>query len=74
MKREKNTTEFPCPVCGVEMLHVMGNKIHPGDKNYGVSLICSRKECASTEEVCGHGDKAKDAYEIAVEKFSRLKN
>jgi hypothetical protein len=57
-----------CPICNSELVTQWGNQMHPNDDNYGVSVFCNNKECAA-QEVAGHGDTAKQAYQIVREKF-----
>jgi hypothetical protein len=61
--------KFNCPICQVEMVQMYGNAIHPNDPAHGVLLRCINKEC-SAQEVEGHGDKVKDAYETVMHKYA----
>lgn len=60
--------KYACPICKTELKEQLGNKLHPFDTNYGVTLFCANKQC-SAEEVMSHGDKAKDAFQVIVDKF-----
>ncbi len=62
--------KYNCPICGVELNEFAGEKSHPGNPAFGVTLDCGNKAC-SAPEVMGHGDKVKDAYEVIMAKFGR---
>lgn len=62
--------KFNCPVCQCELSEVAGNRLHPGDKNYGMTLFCSAMSCPA-QEVMGHGNNVKDAYEVITQKFKK---
>lgn len=64
--------KYICPLCKVEMEPMDGEKMHPGDSKYGVTLYCINMECPA-EEVFGHGDKIKDAYEVVIAKYAKVK-
>ncbi len=57
-----------CPVCKSALGSMDGEKMHPNDKNYGVTLYCLNMGC-SAQEVMGHGKNEKDAYEVIMAKF-----
>lgn len=59
---------YKCPICNVAMNTMDGEKMHPGDSNYGVTLYCINTNC-SAQEVFGHGNKPKDAYEVVTAKY-----
>lgn len=59
---------YECPICKVELTAVDGERMHPGDRNYGVMLYCFNVKCGA-QEVMGHGSKEKDAYEVVTAKF-----
>jgi hypothetical protein len=61
-----------CPICQSELAGMDGEKMHPGDKNYGYSLFCLNLDC-SAEEVMGHGKNDKEAYEVILAKFVKKK-
>jgi hypothetical protein len=57
--------EFNCPFCKTPLTEIAGNQMHPGDAKYGVVLYCAApKAVCEAAEVMGHGDKAKDAFEV----------
>ena len=60
--------KYNCPLCSAEMVETLGNQIHPGDAKHGIMLWCPSKECPA-QEVCGHGNTVKAAYEIVVQKY-----
>lgn len=64
---------YPCPVCSHEMSLFAGDKMHPGNPSFGVTLSCEYKECTA-QEVMGHGKKVEDAWEVVEEKFLKRKN
>ena len=47
-----------------------GEKMHPNDRNYGVTLYCLGDACPA-QEVFGHGKGEKEAYEVILLKFTR---
>lgn len=57
-----------CPICGEEMKGMDGEKMHPNDANYGYTLFCVNYKC-SAQEVFGHGDNEKKAYEVVMLKY-----
>ncbi len=57
-----------CPVCKVEMVGYVGNKMYPFDPHYGYTWYCENNKC-SAQEVFGHGKNEKEAYEIVLAKF-----
>lgn len=59
---------YKCPLCGSELMGMYGEKMHPGDKDYGYSLFCLELKCPA-EEVMGHGRNEKEAYEVIHAKF-----
>lgn len=59
---------YECPICKVELTVVDGERMHLGDKNYGVTLYCFNVNCKA-QEVMGHGGKEKEAYEVVMAKF-----
>lgn len=60
--------KYECPLCKSELEGMAGEKQHPGDVKYGYSLYCVNVKCGA-QEVMGHGDKEKDAYEVIRTKF-----
>lgn len=59
---------YNCPMCNEELTEYLGERMHLGDRAYGITLGCENMEC-SAQEVIGHGKKAKDAYDVIVAKF-----
>lgn len=57
-----------CPICKVPLLKAYGSKMNPNDPKFGVIVFCGNNKC-SAQEVFGHGDKEKDAYEVVYAKF-----
>lgn len=55
-------------MCKVEMSGMIGCKGHEQDQDYGFSLYCLNKKCAS-EEVFGHGKNEDEAYRIVILKY-----
>ena len=66
-------TTYKCPLCNVELVGMEGCKGHENDLNYGYSLFCLNRGCPA-QEVMGHGNKEKDAYEVIMAKFVRKKD
>lgn len=60
--------EYHCPLCKSVLREHVGNAIHPSDPDYGITLDCSNLQCPA-QEVMGHGNKAKDAYQVILERF-----
>jgi hypothetical protein len=63
---------FNCPICKTKMEGMDGEKMHPGDKKYGFTWYCVNRNCSS-EEVFGHGENEKKAYEIVMAKYGGVK-
>lgn len=64
-------TSFKCPVCN-ELLHSQfGTQIHPDNADYGVVVFCRSSSCPA-QEVMGHGDNEKKAFEIVTDRFKNL--
>lgn len=59
---------YQCPLCKSELGCMDGEKMHPNDRNYGVTLYCFNMGCPA-QEVMGHGGKEKEAYEVIMAKF-----
>jgi len=62
--------KFNCPICNGELKESNGNQLHPGNDKYGVMLYCPDKDCTA-EEVMGHGDNWKQAYDIIIHKYKK---
>ena len=62
--------KFNCPICDAELKGSDGNQIHPGNDKYGVMLHCPNKGCTA-EEVMGHGDNLKQAFEVIFHKYKK---
>lgn len=60
--------KFNCPVCQSELTQSLGNQLHPGNKDYGITLYCPSKQCPAPE-VSGHGGNVKEAYSVVQQKF-----
>ena len=60
--------EYKCPLCNSKLGVVAGEKMHPGDSDYGYTLYCMNMVCPS-QEVMGHGKNEKEAYEVIHAKF-----
>lgn len=63
-----------CPLCQTPLAEIAGHAIHPGDPAYGLTLYCpaARNVCPA-QEVMGHGDNAKGAYQVIQDKFNKKK-
>lgn len=72
MSKTITTMNFSCPLCSAELVEQVGNVMHPGDAKYGVSLHCPSLQCPA-QEVAGHGDNAKAAFEVVTDKFKHNK-
>lgn len=59
---------YQCPMCKGELKMVYGDKLHPNDKEYGITIYCPHKECPA-QEVMGHGTTESKAYEVITNKF-----
>jgi hypothetical protein len=64
--------KFQCPLCNSELLETMGNAVHPNDPKFGVTLFCGSRECPA-QDVMGHGDKVKDAFEVIQHRYKGRK-
>ncbi len=62
--------KYNCPLCKTELTEALGNSIHPGDAKYGSILFCAAPVgVCPAQEVMGHGDTFKDAYNVIQAKF-----
>ena len=57
-----------CPICKVPLKKVWGSKMNQNDPKFGVTVFCGNLKC-SAQEVMGHGEKEKDAFEVVWAKF-----
>ncbi len=60
--------KYNCPLCGAELVEMMGNAMHPHSPKYGVTLFCPNVKCPA-QEVMGHGGNAKEAWAVVQAKF-----
>ena len=67
-----NVTKFNCPICKSTMSGAYGERMHPGDEKYGYTLFCTNLTCSS-QEVFGHSDNEKKAYEVVMAKYGGVK-
>lgn len=72
IKNKRPKGEFPCPVCKWPLAQLAGEKLHPGDPKFGVTLTCMNLKCPP-QEVMGHGSNAKNAYEVVLQRFKHEK-
>ncbi len=68
----KEQIKYNCPLCNMELREQVGEKMHPNNPEYGISLDCSSDACPA-QEVMGHGKNSKEAYEIIIQKFKNAK-
>lgn len=54
-----------CPICKAEMSNQRGTQVDPSD---GVTVYCANPKCPC-DEVYGHGNNEKSAYQIIKEKY-----
>lgn len=59
------TTIFTCPMCNAHLHFQPGTQVDPTD---GVTVFCLNPKCP-TDEVAGHGNNEKAAYQIVKEKY-----
>ena len=62
-----------CPMCGIELSEFMGERMHPNDPKYGVTVACANPNCPAPE-VMGHGKTAKEAWGVIQDKFLERKD
>ena len=60
---------FNCPQCNQVLTENVGTQIHPNNPEYGITLFCSYRKCP-VQEVMGHGDNAKKAFEVIQLRFA----
>lgn len=65
-KVERKRSRMNCPVCEVPLVLSVGDQVHPGNVDYGVTLDCGNRGCPST--VSAHGKNEKEAFEVLQEK------
>ena len=63
-KRKKSNMN--CPFCQVPLTLSVGDQLHPGAPEYGITVDCGNKVCSCTAS--GHGKNEKDALEVFSEK------
>src|SRR4051812_31469722 len=88
MKKKQETipsavpTNFGCPICKKPMYRQWGDQMHPGDKDFGVTLFCIHGDPDARthpQEVAGHGNGRSDdsmikvAYAVIQAKFCGAK-
>lgn len=74
MKTNTTTIEvFHCPLCQTQLVEQVGNVMHPGDAKYGINLHCPapHPQVCPAQEVFGHGDSAKAAFEVVKQKYKK---
>jgi len=59
-------TSFNCPVCAARLHAQPGHQLSATE---GVTVFCANEECPA-QEVAGHGDNEKKAFEIIHQRFS----
>lgn len=59
---------YKCPLCGATLANMDGDTLHPGNPEHGVTLWCPNDKCPA-QEVFGHGESAKKAFDIIKEKY-----
>jgi hypothetical protein len=59
------STNFVCPICNVELVAAPGNQLCATE---GVTVWCENEECPC-DEVFGHANNEKNAYQIIKEKY-----
>jgi hypothetical protein len=64
-------TTYKCPVCQGFLTSQIGNILHPEDLKFGVGLHCPHLTCPA-QEVMGHGNNEKHAFEIVTDRFKNL--
>lgn len=62
-----------CPICKAPLVSMEGNTMHPGDSDFGITLYCNNKQCTA-QEVVGHGDNARQAYDVVLAKYKPDEN
>jgi hypothetical protein len=63
---------YLCPVCGLQMTQMFGERMHPNNSDFGVTLYCPNLEC-SAQEVMGHGRTVVEALEVVQNRFPDVK-
>lgn len=61
---------YNCPICNSAMLKLYGNKMHPGEPNFGITLRCIDSKCPTAENVEGHGKNEARAYDVVLAKWA----
>jgi hypothetical protein len=65
--------EYICPICGAKLAWCLGSKL---DANDGITMWCPNHNCQSPDgipcqEVMGHGDNDKQAFEVIKQKYHK---
>jgi hypothetical protein len=62
-----------CPLCGTELKVMNGNSMHVTDPKYGVTVWCpgEHPRICPAQEVMGHGNNLREAYEIVLTKYKK---
>lgn len=75
-------TDFHCPLCKEHLFRQWGEQLHPGDKEFGVTLFCRNGDPSGNkhaQEVSGHANGRANssddvmiakAYAVILAKFS----
>ena len=61
-------TTYNCPICQSILVSQVGDQAHLQNPEFGIILYCQNRQC-SAQEVMGHGNKEKDAYQVILDKF-----
>ena len=64
--------KYKCPLCGAELVEMVGESVHPNNPKYGITLYCPSYACPA-QEVSGHDDNAKKAFEVIEHRFGKAK-
>lgn len=63
-----NKTEYLCPLCNSNMIIMKGDQVNP---NNGITIRCISDRCPCNENVEGHSNNEKNAYEVACIKYKK---
>ena len=69
-KHTRPMSENLCPICEQPLLKSIGDAIHPGSVEHGMTLYCAHVPCEA-QEVFGHGANERECMTIVLSKYKK---